>query len=268
MPVRRAALLAMILIAGSLILPAAASAQSGLAERRGRLFDLLDSNRDGRFMLEEFQAARSPAFNRIDGDRDGALSRSEFVERGDRRDKILSQRQESRRRVRVGAFLAGDRNGDGRLGRDEFEAMGRAEFASIDADGDGAINRREMIAYRPRAPRASAGDGAGPSRIFAILDGNGDGSVTAAEMDAARAAIFERQDANADAVLTADEFLIGRNAGIVADDRRLARFRSLDANGDGRIGREEYLADGRRRFAAADRDGDGRLTAEEFAGGP
>jgi Ca2+-binding EF-hand superfamily protein len=230
------------------------------------LFDLLDSNRDGRIALAEFQAVRSPAFDRIDGDGGGTLSRREFVELGGRKDKVLSEREENRRRARAGAFQAGDRNEDGRLGRDEFRAMGRTEFGSIDADGDGAVSRREMIAYRPRAPRASAADGAGPSRVFAVLDGNGDGSVTAAEMDAARAAAFGRQDANADAVLTDDEFLVGRNTGIVDDDRRRARFRSLDANGDGHIGRDEYLADGRKRFALADRDKNGRLTPTEFTG--
>ena len=266
MPVRRAALLAVTLIAGFLVLPAPASAESDQAKRRGRLFELLDANRDGRIALAEFQAVRGPAFDRIDGDRGGTLSRREFVELGRRNDKVLSEREENRRRVRAGAFQAGDRNVDGLLGRDEFQAMGRTEFGSIDADGDGAVSRGEMIAYRPRPPRASA-DGAGPGRVFAVLDGNGDGSVTAAEMDAARTAAFGRQDANADAVLTDDEFLVGRNAGIVADDRRRARFRSLDANGDGRIGRDEYLADGRKRFAQADRDKNGRLTAQEFAGG-
>lgn len=252
----------------------AAAQSAGSDQRRDRIFAVLDQNNDSRITAAEFESARSPAFGRMDRDRDGALSHGEFVRQGADRDRVLSAREERRRAIRIDAFRDGDRDGDGRISLPEFRNMGRAEFAAIDGDGDGAISGPEFRAYRPsRAARPADPARAARRGIFARLDGNDDGVVTAAEMDDARAATFGHQDGDANGTLSPGEFLAGRSAaGAPAPPaieslklKRDARFLALDWNRDGVIDREEYLADGRRRFASADRNGDGRMTEDEFA---
>jgi hypothetical protein len=44
-------------------------------------------------------------------------------------------------------FKGADRNGDGKLARDEFIADAEAFFAVLDLDGDGALNGREIAIY-------------------------------------------------------------------------------------------------------------------------
>src|SRR5579872_5520911 len=44
-------------------------------------------------------------------------------------------------------FKAADRNGDGKLDRDEFIADAEAFFAALDLDGDGALNGQEIAIY-------------------------------------------------------------------------------------------------------------------------
>ena len=46
-------------------------------------------------------------------------------------------------------------------------------------------------------------------------------------------------------------------------DRSVARFTSVDRNGDGRIGHEEWTGNAA-TFNAMDRNGDGLLTRDEF----
>lgn len=68
-------------------------------------------------------------------------------------------------------------------------------------------------------------------------------------------------DADGDGVVTRDEFLAAHRA---AD----ARFTAIDTDKDGIVSRDEYLAAGQQnrqaQFQALDSNGDGRLTPEEL----
>jgi hypothetical protein len=85
-----------------------------------------------------------------------------------------------------------------------------------DADGDGTITRAEFFAYRERR--------------FAALDRDRSGAVSRAEFG-----------------------LRGRSVQTRAK-RRDGEFRSLDANGDGAIGRTEWLAAADARFIKLAKD--------------
>ena len=76
---------------------------------------------------------------------------------------------------------------------------------------------------------------------------------------------FEQFDANGDGFLDEQELaaMRGRMGGRGGGDRAARMMRS-DADGDGKISREEAPPQLSRRFDAIDADGDGFLTPEEI----
>jgi len=149
---------------------------------------------------------------------------------------------------RAAVFAATDTNGDGLISAEEFDA-----HSSKRAHGSGPRHRRSGdpgFEHRGQdhgdrghwSERQAAMDGL----IFQALDKDGDGVVSEDEfsrqaMAEARASImktrlFDRLDKNEDGYLTPEEF-------------PPARLRSMDANGDGEITRDEL---GHRHFSTPD----------------
>lgn len=149
-----------------------------------------------------------------------------------------------------------DRNGDGRLGRDEFrrghgERGGRthpghqrhdgqhggfARFIALDTDGDGRISKLEA-ASSPLAAR------------FAQIDRNHDGYLVRSELQA------DREQRRA-------EFAAKRT------ERFEQQFKQADSNQDGRLSRAEVEAAWPQKaklFAFLDEDRDGYLTRADLA---
>jgi Ca2+-binding EF-hand superfamily protein len=263
---RTTSLLGAVALALALALPAAA--ETGDSELpAARAFDQLDRDGDGAITRAEFAIARDAEFARLDLDHDGTISRTEFVDQRLPKSDLPSARVDVLRRTLEARFAAIDSKGDGRISQAEYTAYGRTLFVRLDRDGDGRITRAEFL-----EPSSTAAQPADPgARIFGLLDRNGDGVITVDEMDAARTAAFRRLDANHDGMLDDEEFA-QRNPdpGSIAPPelesrtKRDPRFVQLDRNGDGRITLDEYLADGHDRFKRADRNRDGKLTREEF----
>ena len=103
---------------------------------------------------------------------------------------------------------------------------------------------------------------------FATLDTDGSGEITLEDLEAARDNRFADMDANGDGQVSEDEFIAHSQAR--AAERASAMFARLDADGDGMLSRDVLEArEGGGRMAArmierADTDGSGGVSAEEF----
>lgn len=99
---------------------------------------------------------------------------------------------------------------------------------------------------------------------LAEADANGDGKITWQEMVDMRAGIFERLDRNGDGFASSDD-----SPGMGPGKRRFSdafdKVKNTDANGDGRISKDEMLNGPAPLFDKGDIDGDKVLSAAELA---
>ena len=109
------AMAAFLLLLGA----SATAAQEVMYERQK---DQLDSNDSGAVNRQEYQAFMTKAFEKLDADNDGSLSKAETA-------NILSTDQ----------FAATDADGNGRLSRDELMDRVMKDFAAADRSGDGRL---------------------------------------------------------------------------------------------------------------------------------
>ncbi|MFJ7593000.1 EF-hand domain-containing protein [Streptomyces sp. NPDC097617] len=137
-------------------------------------------------------------------------------------------------------------------------------FSMLDVDGDGVISRQEYLARPERAAQALGRAGDDPllslartahQQVFASMDADKDGRVTFAEYEAwaggesfdevcrpALGSLFDLADTDSDGHLDRTEFTRLRHALGNPADNAQAAFDALDEDGDGRIGRDAYLA--------------------------
>ncbi len=164
-------------------------------------------------------------------------------------------------------FQVMDRNNDGEISRDEWRGSARS-FDVHDWNGDGRLSGDEVRIGARQSTRLEEADH-NPSWAeryeswteagFANLDHNRDGRITSNEWHYERES-FVRADRNRDGALDRAEFL-----GSDMDDDRGDRFDYLDANGNGRIERDEWHASDD-AFSWLDRNRDGVLSRVEVTG--
>ena len=279
---------AMVVPAFFLALPAA-FAQTEMSAIRQQRFAQRDTNHDG-FLGQDEYGGHPGNFRALDRDGDGRLSREEFVRRSEgpvvalpdefgdldlNGDNTLSRSEWYGQTV---AFDRVDRDGDGRISRDEqrdpLPADDReARFSALDTSGDDVLYRREWRDEAVAFPRADRNDDgvvslreflnlppagqAGEAR-FDLLDLNSSGVIERSEWRDL-SPTFAQADRNSNGMVTRWEFVNPPPAEI-----RTPLFEEMDYNNDGLLSRREWPVDAR-AFDRADRNHDGIVTLREFA---
>jgi Ca2+-binding EF-hand superfamily protein len=144
---------------------------------------------------------RSPVFLALDTYKDGVISAVEIAS-APAADEMVK------------TLMAFDKNGDGKLTRDELPERMQGLFDRADTDKDGVLTGEEIrkAAQAAGAPASREREGRrGSDRSFfrldpilAALDTNGDSEISAAEIAAAPTAL-KKLDANGDGQLSANE---------------------------------------------------------------
>jgi Ca2+-binding EF-hand superfamily protein len=207
------------------------------------------------------QSAEQMRFYGMDKDNDGVITRAEwsgndqsFREHDTNGDGVLSGDE-----VRPGGvplpgqgrsvvrFDQADRNGDGRIARDEWTGNAAA-FTRMDRNGDGVLTRDEFSTAFADRPAGTSGNGATSqtdrsrrediTARFNRVDRNGDGRIARDEWTG-NAAAFTRMDRNGDGVITREEYstaIANRPSGAAAPP---------NASGAYRAGYDKGMAEGR-----------------------
>lgn len=148
--------------------------------RRAKMMVMrLDTTGNGYVTQDEFMAATTKRFARLDRNGDGKLSPDEL---GKRFDKL-------------------DANHDGVVTRDEFLAAATTMYRQFDTQHNGRVTASEIAA----SPKAQERAAHGADRAIKRMDSNGDGVVSQDEFLAAAHKRFSRLDKNGDGSITADE---------------------------------------------------------------
>ena len=117
-----------------------------------RLFDAVDTNKDGKVTQDEVDAWRDARFAQFDADKDGQLSLDEY--------KALWMDMMQRPMVR--AFQGHDADGNGLITQDEFRGRFAYIVVRFDANGDGVVTREEVMQQLGHGPHGPGSNGPGP----------------------------------------------------------------------------------------------------------
>ncbi len=117
---------------------------------------------------------------------------------------------------------------------------------------------------------AVAQEGGGMLERLKLADANKDGSITRAEISATRATAFGRMDRNSDGFITADERQQMADAAAAKGKGKGGAGRGdrggagADANNDGKVSRDEFLASPMRGFDRLDANNNDIIEASEL----
>ncbi|WP_338932458.1 EF-hand domain-containing protein [Streptomyces netropsis] len=122
----------------------------------------------------------------------------------------------------------------------------------LDADGDGVISKDEYAARADRVARASGRTEDDPLVVTARTAGDRAWAAMGADGEPVLGALFDLVDADGDAALSLPEFTKLRTALGNPVGNIESAFVALDGDGDGLVGRDDYLASVRAHVSGED----------------
>jgi len=217
----------------------------------------------------EFDAARATRLKEMDSNKNGVVDTQEYAdEYATRLEKKISAERKAQVDQTVIRFGAVDKNRDGKITLDEFQASGARIFDFLDKQKTGVIaaNTAESTAASTSRSVLAMPDTHSVKGFLEIYDVDGDNKVTRVEFEQHRKAQFEATDANRDGYVNTEEYLLEFENRL---DRQIkqaresqvkqahVRFKSLDTNKDLALSLQEFNTSGDRIFTGWDVNGDG-----------
>ena len=158
-------LLGSLAIGTAVALTAATGALAERSQGAKERFNAVDTDGNGLISSEEYTVKRGTDFVKIDTDGSGAISQAEMMahmeKRRAKREAKRAEREakqaEKRPERAAKMFERADRNGDGQITLQEFEANGNQRFARMDKNGDGALGPNEMKRKRHAGKKGGKG---------------------------------------------------------------------------------------------------------------
>ncbi|HZY87962.1 MAG TPA: EF-hand domain-containing protein [Gemmataceae bacterium] len=259
-----------------------------------RLFELLDTNKDGKLSRKELEAAPA-VLAKLDADDDETVSVEEImptqalggegfvvVNSGDfvvpnNKSGVVMMLNPGEPRAALARQLLqryagkGGKKGAKKLTRADL-GLDPATFDRLDADEDGALDAEELARFDRRPPdlelmvRLGTRPGGAPQIEVVKRDGKASPVAGNVRRSAAGATVLELGNTHLD--LLADAKEDGNNAffKVRIDQQYRAQFKAADRDGNGYLDEKEALASPffRGIFKAMDRDGDGKLFEKEM----
>lgn len=251
---------------------AAQAPQTGAKAPSSAAADFLeqfDPQDTGAVSWAQFETFRRARYDATDTNRDGSVDKQEYIDEYLQRfDRRLAKAREGHLRQTDTRFKALDRDNDGRISRDEFDAAGERTWAGYQKSQEATRESAAATNRDPlKMPTSHTANG-----MLELYDRSGDGVVDRAEFDAARAATFAATDADGDGQLDLAEYtaefagrLDAQRASVRQAGARQAgvRFGALDTDKDDRMTFAEYQVSGKRLFERADTNGDRIVDARD-----
>jgi Ca2+-binding EF-hand superfamily protein len=126
------------------------------AERKEAMFEMMDTNGDGKISAEEHAAGAKKMFQTMDADNDSKVTAAEMDAAHEKitgKPKSVAHGHEMSAADKIKMI---DSNHDGVLSADEHEAGSKTMFEKMDTDKDGFVTKAEMEAGHAKMMSKSA----------------------------------------------------------------------------------------------------------------